>query len=177
MFVLCDTDRLSRKDFLTRNKVETPNGPVWLTVPVTGSREQRIRDVRIDNTKPWRRKHWQTLEHSYRKSPHWERYKVMEAFYRMEWQTLARLNEAIIRWLLAMYGLSPRIVRASDYRFQGEGSDFIQSMCDELGATRYICGAAGRNYLRLQGVEVDVQDYPGEPLSTVHHLFTEGPVL
>ncbi len=177
VFVLCDTDRLSRKDFLTRNRVETANGPVWLTVPVLGSRDQQIRDVRIDTTKPWRRKHWQTIQHSYGKSPHWDRFRVMEAFYRMEWTSLARLNEAIIRWLIAVYGLSPRIVRASDHAFEGVNSQFIQSMCDQLGATRYICGEAGANYLSLSGVDVDVQPYPGEPLSAIHSLFREGPVL
>lgn len=183
LFVLCDTDRYTPKDFCNRNRVMTKNGPVWLTVPVLGGRDQRICDVLIDNTKPWARKHWRTIESAYSKALFFNEYaQDLEYVITRGHMRLEHLNDATIYRLLDLFDLSPRLKFASEHGFHGSGSDFILDMCQQLGATKYLCGSQGRNYLNLPafeqaGIEVEIQDYTGEPLSAIHHLFTKGPVF
>ena len=54
VFVFLDDVQFTRRDWRTRNKIRMPNGETfWLTVPVTGPRDQLICDVRIDNSQKW----------------------------------------------------------------------------------------------------------------------------
>lgn len=172
IFVLTDTDRYSPKDFHNRNRIVTRNGPVWLTVPVQGGRDQPLRDVLIDGDR-WRRKHRESIRHAY--GVEWE---VLDA----PWFSLSSLGAASIFFLMNAYRLTPDFAYASSLALEGSGSDFILAMCKKLDADRYLCGEAGRNYLDFdaferEGVEVVVAPYEGEPVSALHHLFTEGPVL
>ena len=38
LFVFLDDVQYTRKDWRNRNRVKSPNGPVWMTVPVRGRR-------------------------------------------------------------------------------------------------------------------------------------------
>jgi len=51
-----------------QNRNRTKDGCVWLTVPVltAGRQSQMIKDVKIDNTKNWREKHWKTISNGIR---------------------------------------------------------------------------------------------------------------
>lgn len=173
VFVFTDTDRYSPKDFHNRNRIITRNGPKWLTVPVLGGRDQEVRNVLIDGSQPWRRKHQETIRHAY--GQEWE---VLNS----PWLGLANLGTASILWLMGQYNLTPRVGYASEVEGDETGSGRILALCKHYQADRYLCGEAGRNYLDLPafkdaGVEVVIQPYEGEPVSALHNLFTEGPVL
>ena len=51
------------RDWNNRNRIKTPNGPMWLTVPVLTKNKfhQKINEVRINNTLNWRHKHWRSI--------------------------------------------------------------------------------------------------------------------
>lgn len=69
IFVLYDTVQYTKNDWRNRNRVVTANGTSWLTVPVIQkSLNQRINEVEIAN-QHWQRKHWLTIEQSYKKTP------------------------------------------------------------------------------------------------------------
>ncbi len=182
VFVFTDTDRLNRKDFHTRNQVWTKNGPVWLTVPVLGGRDQQLRDVVIDQSKPWKRKHWDTLKYAYGKTGFYD--LIAFCLQLPYWKTdkLAELNDRLTCAVKDLYDLPARVHRAGLNDIQGHGSEFILNMCKHFDADTYLCGAAGRDYLDLEafkkeGIEVRIEDYQGAPVSVVHDLFTEGPTL
>ena len=58
-FVIFDTVQYLKKDWNNRNMIKAQDGTIWLTVPVCtkGRFTQSLREVKIDNTLPWRRKH------------------------------------------------------------------------------------------------------------------------
>lgn len=188
IFVLTDTDRLNRKDFHTRNRI-VPGGP-WLTVPVLGGRDQRLCDVRIDNTKPWRRKHWASIEHAYGNTPRFEQLKWwFKPIYdgKREYELLGGLNGALIAALASALLLNNykgfwSMSHPWTVNIPGSGSEFILNICKHFQADTYLCGSAGRAYLDLAafeeaGVEVRIEEWQGEPVSAIHHLFMEGAVL
>jgi len=69
VFVFYDTVQFEKQSWQQRNRIRTPGGPQWLTVPVYQSLGQPITDVRINNTARWRHKHWQSLVTYYRRAP------------------------------------------------------------------------------------------------------------
>ena len=74
-FILYDDRQYTRRDWRNRNRIKTPQGSQWLTIPVEvkGRFDQRIDETKISEL-DWAGKHWKTLEHNYRAAPHFEDY-------------------------------------------------------------------------------------------------------
>ena len=72
-------DNYQKQTFRNRCYICTDRGRHMLNIPIrhvggkTG--RQRYRDVRIDNTYPWQRQHWRSLETAYRSAPFFEYYE------------------------------------------------------------------------------------------------------
>ena len=67
-FVIFDDVQFGKNSFDNRNKIKTPNGPIWLTVPIITagkSKETMINTAQIDNRQPWRKKHSDTIKLNY----------------------------------------------------------------------------------------------------------------
>src|SRR5713226_4677162 len=70
VFVIFDTVQYNPRHEENRAKLKTARGREWLTVPMPqASRGQLIRDTRIDDSQPWQRKAWRTIENLYGKAP------------------------------------------------------------------------------------------------------------
>src|SRR5687767_6951143 len=69
-FVLYDDMQYTRRDWRNRNKIKTKKGPEWLTIPVEvkGKYFQKISETVISD-ETWPEKHWQTILHTYGRSP------------------------------------------------------------------------------------------------------------
>jgi hypothetical protein len=166
-YVSFDCVQYAPKEFQNRNRILTPHGPTWLTVPVLrkGYRDKPLNQIGINNRLPWRRRHWTTISHSYGKAPYFESYApTLRRFYIQDWETLAALNDAMLQWLLAELGIDVAFHRASDHHFAGTKSELVLDMCRKLGATTYIFGSLGRDYADIKafeaaGIEVRFQDY------------------
>src|SRR4051795_9823692 len=72
-FVLYDDRQYTRRDWRNRNRIKTPSGPVWLTIPVQvkGRYLQRI-DETLACGSGWARSHFDTLRQSYRAAPYFD---------------------------------------------------------------------------------------------------------
>lgn len=166
-FVLYDDVQYDRRGWRNRNRLKTPNGPVWLTVPVEqkGRYDQIIRDVRIDNSRPWKKKHLGTVETFYRKAPYFDRlYPEFESILMRDWEYLWELDLEIARWLNGVIGIDTPVMLASELNASGRKSERLLDICRKLGATQYYSGAAARHYLDIElferaGIEVFFQEY------------------
>lgn len=178
-FIEFDQVQYVNKDWISRNRILGPNGPIWLTVPCKKSDRfgQKICDTEIDNSTPWARKHWNSLRLSYAKSPHFARYAdFLEATYARKWTKLVDLNDHLLRYVLAELRIDVPMESAGRYDFQGQKSDLVLDMCRKLGATTYIFGALGRNYADVAafqnaGIDVIFQDYVHPVYPQLHRPF------
>src|SRR5207245_2862485 len=69
VLVLYDTAQYSKQlGFHNRNRIKTPQGAQWLTVPVQHATLRAIRDVQIVD-EPWALRHRQALDANYRRAP------------------------------------------------------------------------------------------------------------
>ncbi len=68
-----------KQTFRNRTYICTDRGKHILTIPIShlgnNSGKQRNSAVKIDNSYPWQRQHWRTLETAYRTSPFFEFYE------------------------------------------------------------------------------------------------------
>jgi len=58
-------DNVTKNEWINRNKIKTPDGWCWLTVPMVNKNilETPICKVEISNAVNWRRKHYLSLIH------------------------------------------------------------------------------------------------------------------
>jgi hypothetical protein len=158
IFCLWEDVQFSPKDFMHRNRIKNPNGgAMWITVPILtkGYREKTINDMYIDNTKNWRRVHWNSILVSYsKKAPYFESYSdFFETAYKKNWDKIADLDEYLLKYLLKELGISVKFVKASEQNFKGEKSDRVSDMCVKLGADAYIFGELGKDYANVEDFE------------------------
>jgi hypothetical protein len=151
IFVIFDDVPFSKKMWYNRNRIKGNNGQVMLTVPVLldGSRDTLHKDVRIDNTSNWKRKHWKSIELSYQKAPYFKKYaeELKSLLLANQWDFLRDLNEAMLKYFMRSLGIITPLIRASSYSFEGKKSDLVLDMCVQLGAEHYLFGALGIDYV------------------------------
>ena len=171
LLVLLDTVPFTKGGYQNRTRIRVQEGATWLTVPVLtkGRLGQPTSAVEIDTRVPWQRKHLTTLEMNYRKAPGFAAHgEGLAGVLNQGWERLAPLNESLIRWLAGLLCLNTTICRASDLDAGGTGSLLLCQLCVAVGATRYLSGPSGREYL-------DERVFEGAGIEVQYHEFTPVP--
>lgn len=194
VFVFYDDVQFEKGSWRNRNRIKTPQGAQWLTVPVlTKGRDfPPINEVGVNNAEPWRKKHLRTLAQYYSKAPHYAQYApALADIIDQPWDRLCHLNIALTRHLAAVLGITTPVLLASELGVPGSGAPRLVDILERLGGTVFYEGAAGRDYIdealfSSRGMRVEFQDYKhpvyaqlhGEfvpYLSVVDLLFNHGP--
>ena len=169
VFVFYDDVQYTVNDWRNRNRVKTANGVVWLTIPIGNQNDRRICDVEIRD-RGWMRKHWMTIEQSYRKAPHFAKYEpFFRDVYAREWTSLSELNQSVIKSIAGgLLGITATFRDSREFTLQQAKSDRLLSLLQQLGATRYISGPAAKAYLDVgayasAGITVEWKDYTTYP--------------
>jgi hypothetical protein len=167
LFCYFDIVQYQRKDYNNRNKIKTSNGELWLSVPVESKNHlnKNVSKILIvqDN---WVKKHLKSIELNYKKAPFYKDYfpKLESILINNSKGSLGQLNLKLLEYFMECLKIDTPIVRASDYSFNGVGSDLVLDMCVELGADSYIFGKQGENYANVKafkevGIMINFQDY------------------
>ena len=161
-FCFFDIAQYQNKEYDNRNKVLTHNGPIWLTVPVESKNHlnKKLFEIKVVQN-GWQKKHLKTIELSYKKTKFFNNYyEELEFIIRKNHTLLIDLNIEIIEFIIKSLGLKTKIVRASDYKFEGAKSSLVLDMCNKLGAKNYIFGSQGKNYCEINEFKAcNVQPY------------------
>ena len=167
VFVYYDDVQFDKHGWRNRNRIKSPGGPHWLTVPVLhhGKGQPLIKDTLIDGRTDWPRKHIGTLRQYYAKAPYVKRYlPELEALLNQPWTRIVDLDIAVVERMAGWLNLSPHVVRASALDVRGTPSERLITFCEHFGADRYLSGDMARDYLEVgaferRGIEVVWQEY------------------
>lgn len=100
IFVFLDDVQWTKRDWRNRNRIRTPQGWSWLTVPVNlkkSSRACRICDVELSESQKWQEKHLNLLKSSYRRAPFFiEIFALFEEILNSDFTLIVDLNYALI---------------------------------------------------------------------------------
>ncbi|MDP4093174.1 MAG: WbqC family protein [Bacillota bacterium] len=166
-FCFFDDVQYQVRDWNNRNKIKTANGEVMLTVPVLTQdyRSKKIREIEINNTVDWSKKHWKSIYLSYKKAPFFSKYAdFFEDMYNRQWIYLTDLCEYMLKFFLQELDINVKYYKASDIIFDGAKSELVLDMCKKLNADLYIFGALGKDYadqkeFNDKGIKLYFQDY------------------
>lgn len=160
-YIFLDNVQYRKNYFQNRNRI--PTG--WLTVPVItkGHISSQLKDIKIDNTQPWRRKYLGRIADCYRKCPYYHKYKDgIEEILGVQWRRLIEINYAFIAFFRHYLKIDTPVLMASELNVKGNNSALILDICKKTGATTYLSGPSGRKYLDkdiFKGIELEFHDY------------------
>jgi len=151
MFVLLDCVQFEKQSWQQRNRIKTPLGLQWLTVPVVfrGHFGQQIKDVAIRDLE-FVRRHLKSVELNYRRANFFERYfpELKEILLSSVKESgLAALNTRLIRWFCEELGIQTPIVPSSALNQQGRRSELLVNLCRAAGADSYVSPLGSAAYL------------------------------
>lgn len=168
-FILYDDVQFTKNDWRNRNRIKTPQGPFWLTVPVGSDIRRRICDVLIPS-QTWRSTHWKTLVQNYRKASFFNAIAAwLEPLYlRTAHTLLSATNRSFIEAICAYLGVTTKLSWSWDYTTVQGRTERLVDLCMQAGATEYVTGPAARAYLDVdlftaRGITLDWFDYAGYP--------------
>lgn len=168
-FIIYDDMQYTKNDWRNRNKIKTPKGVEWLTIPAGQDISRLIKDVELPGFR-WQTKHWKTLVSNYGKSPYFDDVaEWLEPLYLSQHYTnLSSLNCQFIRRICKFLNIETKISHSWDYDLMEGKSERLVDLCVQAGATEYISGPAAKNYLEEQlfsskSVELKWFDYSGYP--------------
>ncbi len=166
VFVLLDNVQFKKNEWQNRNRIKTPQGPLWLTVPVLYKFPQLVCEVGINERERWQHKHQQALLSNYRKAPHWS---LLESFFAeifsRTWTTIAALNIHVVRELASILGITTPLYIASELPpFPEDPDERLIAITRHFGGDTYLAGSGGHDYMDLAkyeqaGVGVVFQEY------------------
>ena len=151
VFVLADDVQFSKHGYTNRNRIRTAGGWQWLTVPVRtrGRAGQRVLDVLVDESRPWPRKHLESLRWNYARAPHFEEHEaVLEEIYGHSHRSLLDWNLGLLRFLMDRFAIDTEVRLSSQVGSRAEGSRRIADLAVACGCDVYLAGDGGsRSYL------------------------------
>ena len=169
-FIFYDEVQFTKNDWRNRNRISTPSGIQWLTIPTNGSITQSIDEVSPAGSQ-WQRKHWNTLVTYYSKAPYFSKYRdFFEDFYLgHEWRNLSELNRYLITHISHDFlGIRTEFTNSRDYASAGSGHEKLLSLLISAGAEYYVSGPSAQSYIHEEdyiraGIELHWKDYSGYP--------------
>ena len=167
VFVYLDTVQIEKNSYSYRNKIKTPQGSTWLTIPLKmkGHTSNAIKDVLIDDSQQWKKKHLKNIFFNYKKSAFFdELYPKIESLYKEDFELFSDLAYHHLLFWLKELNIQTKIVKSSDLNIDSKKSDLILDLCQNFQADKYISGVLGKDYLnenhfKEKGIIVEYQDY------------------
>ena len=152
-FILYDDAQFTRRDWRNRNKIKTPTGLQWLTIPVVakGNYFQKINETKIYD-KNWGVKHWQQIKQNYSKAKNFKNYKDIfeELYLNCEEQYLSKINYKFIIIINRILGIKTKIRFSDEFEIYGNQTEKLLNICKQSKANIYISGPAAKNYFDEQ---------------------------
>lgn len=193
-FAFFDSTQFEKNSFINRNKIKTPHGEAWLTVPVSlrGYLGKKITEIEIAN-QIWQKKHWKSIELNYKKSKYWNEYsQQLKKIYENKYSYISDLCYDQLLLFLDLLSIKTKIIKSSELKlYNSKKENLILDICRDLKANLYISGSQGRDYINndnfnKSGIKLYFQSYNhpvyeqlwsdfSPAMSIIDLLFNHGP--
>lgn len=181
LFIVLDNVQFTKNNWRNRNRIKSSslcievdkdakqisNNWHWLTVPVHYKYGQLIKDVTIDNSKNWVKKHKKTIVQNYNKAPFFnEVWKEIEFIFNLNWTYLNKLNYTLITYIKNLLGINTRVLLSSrtDLNFSKDPNIRLIEMIKYFNADVFYEGKSGSNYIneelfKLNNIKIQFQNF------------------
>jgi predicted AlkP superfamily phosphohydrolase/phosphomutase len=146
VLVFLDDVEYTSGSWMNRNRIKTPDGWSWLTVPVRDSAGP-IHDVDIATDQGWRDEHWKSFTHNYGGAEHFAEWsEFFEAVYDREWESLYSLNRHLLETIAERLGLDYEFVEASTFGVEATETERLVRLCEAVDGDTYFSGGGADEY-------------------------------
>jgi WbqC-like protein family len=149
-FIFYDDAQFTKRDWRSRNRIKTSNGPMWLSIPVSvkGKYLQSIKDTEISDGS-WNQRHWKSIRASYAHAPYYRPLKDMieEWFLACTSRSLSEINRRLVAEVCRFLSIPTRLSLSMDYQLPDGKTERLVAMCLQAGADEYVSGPAARSYI------------------------------
>lgn len=169
-FILYDDMQYTKRDWRNRNKIVTPDGLMWLTIPVDtkGKFYQKINETKISDMK-WVDEHWKSIQYNYAKAKHFNDFA--DAIHEMYEQCrneeyISKVNYIFLTGICELLDIKTKITWSSDYELVDGKTERLVGLVKSAGGDYYLSGPAAKDYIVPElfeeaGIELDWMDYSG----------------
>lgn len=107
-FFVGECFQYSRQSYQNRARLRNPDGIQWITVPLIGGQfGQSIREMNIDYSHNWRKKHLKALKFNYASAPFYEHYfPDLEIVFSQQPETLGELSISFLELIHSQLDLT-----------------------------------------------------------------------
>ena len=141
IFVLLDDVKFCKNQFYNRNRFKNKQEQnEWFTVPVEKKANSKlIKDVYVAKDFGWKKKLLKQMYYNFKEdfSDIYEHEKIID------------MNIDSIEYCRKKLNINNKIINSSELNINGVKSERLSNICKELGATEYISGPLGKNYLDI----------------------------
>lgn len=164
--IVLDHVQFEKRSFTSRNKIRTPQGWNWLSVPVETKGKYAdcpINQLTIKNDTNWRKNHHLSIESNYKKCSHFGTHKdYLDELYNKDWRLLNELCSDIRNYVLNRLSIKTKILFSSQMGSTLTKDELILDLCKRVDCTTYISGPFGRDYLKEE-------DFQKEDIQIFYH--------
>jgi hypothetical protein len=175
VFVFYDDVQYDARGWRNRNRIKTPEGARWLTIPVAkhGAQTEGIPINAIATVDDgWAVRHRRTLAHAYARAPYFAGYRnMLDRLYAAPAPLLADFTIRTTIEISTELGLTDtEFLRSSTLPATGRKTERLVSILATLGATRYLSGPSAKAYIdakafdeagiALEWMSYDYPEYP-----------------
>lgn len=182
-FILFDDMQYTRRDWRNRNKIKTPKGATWLTIPVAvkGRYFQTIRETVVSDP-DWAERHWRIIQTHYRKAPYFNAYfdEMEQLFTGCRETHLSWINRRFLEAICDILDIQTKMSWSWEYGMVEGKTERLVDLCRKAGASEYLSGPSAEGYIQEELFEragiklsfMDYSDYPEYP--QLHPPFEHG---
>lgn len=166
IFIFHDDLQYTKGDWRNRNRIKTPQGCTWLTVPVSYNKTtQLISETAIDDSTNWRQRHFNQWHANYHKAPFYN--DVIGLLGDMGGDanlTISQLDIHLIRSICAYLGINTPMVMSSELGVKGAKTDRLINLLRAVGGQIYLSGPSAEAYLEKDkfqesGITLEFKSY------------------
>lgn len=173
-FIIYDEMQYTVRDWRNRNKIKTPQGLKWLSIPVN-SKGYQENGLKISETiiqdQSWAKTHWKTINNFYARAPYFDLYKqrIGELYESCEEETLlCKVNYKFLSMVCDILGIKTKITFDKDYGIIDGKTERLADLVAKAGGTEYLSGPAAKDYIVPEvfsnlGIKLSWMDYSGYP--------------
>lgn len=153
IFVIADNVQYIKHGYINRNKIKTPQGEKWLTIPVDykSKLKSNINEVNVRDDLGWRNIHLETIRHNYKKAKYFNHfYEQFKELLLKKHTTISELNISMIKHICKQLEIDTKIVLLSELNVDGRKTENIVNASKAVNADVYLSGHGAKVYNDLE---------------------------
>ena len=162
----------TKRDWRNRNKIKTPHGLIWLTIPVQVKNKytQKINETLVESDE-WQMRHWKSIELNYKKAKYFKEVSelIRPFYFENKDQNLSSINRSLIRIICEYLGINTKITLCSDYVLSEGKNERLANLTFDSGGLIYVSGLSARDYINediFNKLDISIEwfDYSNYPI-------------